>query len=183
VTFYTNFASPSNPLYSWNRARPNDRDAFLSEDLILYFGKGSEARSLNAQNPNLNFDIAEVPQGAAATVRRTYGTFYGLSLLKSSDNKSGAYLAMQLIGGADFSKAMADALGMAPAHRSSLAAGSSDTYGRIVYTTAIVARGWLSPSPKAVDTVFAQMVEDILANRRQPNEAAEDAVGRMSQEY
>jgi ABC-type glycerol-3-phosphate transport system substrate-binding protein len=183
VTFYTNFASPSNPLYSWNRARPNDRDAFLSEDLIMYFGKGSEARSLNAQNPNLNFDIAEVPQGAATTVRRTYGTFYGLSLLKSSDNKSGAYLAMQLIGGADFSRSMADALGMAPAHRSSLAAGSSDTYGRIVYTAAIVARGWWSPAPRTVDSVFTEMVEDILANRRGPSEAAEDAVGRMSQEY
>lgn len=183
VTFYTNFASPSNPLYSWNRARPNDRDAFLSEDLILYFGKGSEARSLAAQNPNLNFDIAEVPQGAAATVRRTYGTFYGLSLLKSSKNKSGSYLAMQLIGGADFSKSMADYLGMAPAHRSSLAAGSSDTYGRIIYTTAVVARGWLSPSSRAVDTVFTQMVEDILANRTRPGEAAQDAVGRMSQEY
>jgi ABC-type glycerol-3-phosphate transport system substrate-binding protein len=183
VTFYTNFASPSNSLYSWNRARPTDRDAFLSEDLILYFGKGSEARGLAAQNPNLNFDIAEVPQGAAATVRRTYGTFYGLSLLKSSDNKSGAYLAMQLIGGADFSKAMADSLGMAPAHRSSLAAGSSDTYGRIVYTAAIVARGWLSPVPRTVDSIFTQMVEDILANRRHPGEAANDAVGRLSQEY
>ncbi len=183
ATFYTNFASPSNPLYSWNRARPNDRDAFLSEDLILYFGKGSEARNLAAQNPNLNFDIAEVPQGAAATVRRTYGTFYGLSLLKSSNNKPGAYLAMQLIGGADFSKGIADYLGMAPAHRTSLAAGSSDTYGRIVYTAAIVARGWLSPAPEKVDDIFTQMVEDILANRSRPDSAAKDAVGRMGQEY
>ncbi len=183
VTFYTNFASPSNPLYSWNRARPTDRDAFLSEDLILYFGKGSEARDLAAQNPNLNFDIAEVPQGAAATVRRTYGTFYSLSLLKSSNNKSGAFLAMQLIGGVDFSKAMADYLGMAPAHRSSLAAGSGDTYGRIIYTSAVAARGWLSPTPRVVDSVFTQMVEDILANRSRPGEAAQDAVGRMSQEY
>lgn len=183
ATFYTNFASPSNPLYSWNRARPIDRDAFLSEDLILYFGKGSEARGIAAQNPNLNFDIAEVPQGAAATVRRTYGTFYGLSLLKSSDNKSGAYLAMQLIGGADFSKAMADYLDMAPVYRSSLSAGSADTYGRIIYTTAVVARGWLSPAPTKVDAILAEMVEDILANRRRPGDAAGDAVGRMSQEY
>lgn len=183
VTFYTNFASPSNPLYSWNRARPTDRDAFLSEDLILYFGKGSEARSLAAQNPNLNFDIAEVPQGAAATVRRTYGTFYGLSLLKSSNNKSGAYLAMQLIGGTDFSKTFADSMGMAPAHRASLTAGSADTYGRIIYTTAVVARGWLSPAPSVVDNIFGQMVEDILANRSRPGEASDDAIGRLSQEY
>jgi ABC-type glycerol-3-phosphate transport system substrate-binding protein len=183
ATFYTNFASPSNPLYSWNRARPQDRDAFLSEDLILYFGKGSEARSLAAQNPNLNFDIAEVPQGATASLRRTYGTFYGLSLLRSANNKPGAYIAMQLVGGADFAAAYSTNLGMAPAHRSSLASGSSDTYGRIIYSSTIVARGWLSPRPSAVDTIFTQMVEDVLANRRRPTDAATDAVGRMSQEY
>lgn len=183
ATFYTNFASPSNPLYSWNRAKPTDRDAFLSEDLILYFGKGSEARSLASQNPNLNFDIAEVPQGASATVRRTYASFYGLSLLRSADNKQGAYLAMQLIGGADFAKTYATYLGMAPAHRATLASGSSDTYGRIIYSSTIVARGWLAPRPSVVDSIFAQMVEDILANRRRPGDAAGDAVGRLSQEY
>ncbi len=183
ATFYTNFSSPSNPLYSWNRARPSDVDAFLSEDLILYFGKGSEATNLAAQNPNLNFDIAEVPQGAGATLRRTYGTFYGLSLLKSANNKQGAFIAMQLIGGADFSKAYSSYLHMAPAHRTSLAGGSSDTYGRIIYSSATVARGWLAPKPATVDTIFTQMVEDILANRSRPADAATDAVGRLSQEY
>jgi ABC-type glycerol-3-phosphate transport system substrate-binding protein len=183
VAFYTNFASPSNPLYSWNRARPLDQDAFLSEDLILYFGKGSEARSLAARNPNLNFDIAEVPQGAAATIRRTYGTFYGLSLLKSSRNKQGAFLAMQLIGSASFSQALANRATMAPLHRSTLLAGSNDTYGRIIYSSAISARGWLSPESREVDTIFTQMVEDVLANRARPNEAASDAVGRLSQVY
>ena len=88
LTFYTNFASPVNPLYSWNRALPLDHDAFLAENLVLYFGKGSEATSLSIQNPNLNFDVAEVPQGAQATVRRTYASFYGLALLKSSTNKN-----------------------------------------------------------------------------------------------
>ncbi|MCU0678401.1 MAG: extracellular solute-binding protein [Candidatus Pacebacteria bacterium] len=183
VTFYTNFASPSNPLYSWNRARPLDRDAFLSEDLILYFGKGSEARGIAAQNPNLNFDIAEVPQGATASVRRTYGTFYGLSLLRSANNKQGAFLAMQLVGGVDFAREFSGYLDMAPAHRASLASGSSDTYGRIIYSSTIVARGWLAPAPARVDTIFTQMVEDVLANRRRPTDSAGDAVGRLSQEY
>jgi ABC-type glycerol-3-phosphate transport system substrate-binding protein len=185
LTFYTNFAiaSPVNPLYSWNRAKPMDTDAFLSEDLVLYFGKGSEAKTLAAKNPNLNFDIAEVPQGATATIRRTYGTFYGLGLLKSARNKPGAFLAMQLIGGADFAKAYANALTMAPAHRTSLASGSSDTYGRIIFSSAIAARGWLTPAPSEVDSVFAQMVEDVLANRYKSAEAANDAVGRLSQSY
>ncbi|MFM2424336.1 MAG: hypothetical protein RLZZ70_727 [Candidatus Parcubacteria bacterium] len=183
LTFYTNFSSPSNPLYSWNRARPVDREAFLSEDLVLYFGKGSEARDLESQNPNLNFDIAEVPQGATATIRRTYGEFYGLGIMRASDNKQGAYLALQLLGGSQFATAWANNLGMAPAHRQTLLAGSNDTYGRIIYTAAISARGWLSPAPSQVDTIFTEMVEDVLANRRRSADAANDAVGRMSQVY
>jgi ABC-type glycerol-3-phosphate transport system substrate-binding protein len=183
LTFYTNFASPSNPLYSWNRARPLDREAFLSGDLILYFGKGSEVGDLAAQNPNLNFDMAEVPQGASATTRRTYGSFYGLALLRSSDNKSSAYTVLQQLGSQSWSTAYASALGMAPAYRSALLAGSNDTYGRIIFEAAISARGWLTPSLAAVDSVFIQMVEDVLANRSRPTEAGSDAVVRLGREY
>jgi ABC-type glycerol-3-phosphate transport system substrate-binding protein len=183
LTFYTNFASPSNPLYSWNRALSLDRDEFLSEKLVLYFGKGSEARSLSSQNPNLNFDIAEVPQGATATVRRTYASFYGLALLKSSPNKNGAFTVLQELGGANQSKVLADALNMAPAHRTSLTAGSNDQYGRVTYKASIVGRGWLSPDPTRTSDIFAQMVEDVLSNRLRPSESSSDAVARLTEIY
>jgi ABC-type glycerol-3-phosphate transport system substrate-binding protein len=183
LTFYTNFASPSNPLYSWNRALGLDRDEFLAEKLVLYFGKGSEARSLGSQNPNLNFDMAEVPQGAQATVRRTYASFYGLALLKSSPNKNGSFTVLQTLGAADRSQVLADALNMAPAHRSTLTAGSNDRYGRISYQSSIVARGWLSPSPTQTNEIFGQMVEDVLSNRARPSESANDAVSRLSELY
>ena len=183
LTFYTNFASPSNPLYSWNRALGLDRDEFLGEKLVLYFGKGSEARSLAAQNPNLNFDIAEVPQGAQATVRRTYASFYGLALLKSSANKTGAFAVLQELGTAAQSKILADALNMAPAHRTTLTAGSNDQYGRISYKASIVGRGWLNPDIVRTNDIFSQMVEDVLSNRYRPSDSASDAVSRLSEIY
>ena len=183
VTFYTNFASPSNPLYSWNRAQPNDRLQFLSEDLVLYFGKGSEASSLATQNPNLNFAMAEVPQGAIATIRWTYGTFYGYALLRSSRNSAGAQIVMQVLGSVTNVEALANALQMAPTYRSSLSTGSNDQYGRIIYSSATVARGWLSPKPTITNDIFTQMVEDVLANRHRPGEAANDAVGRLREVY
>jgi ABC-type glycerol-3-phosphate transport system substrate-binding protein len=183
LTFYTNFASPSNPLYSWNRALDMDRDEFLSEKLVLYFGKGSESAAIASQNPNLNFDIAEVPQGAGANVRRTYASFYGLALLKSSTNKTGAFTVLQELGSAKRSQKIATALGMAPAHRASLTAGSNDRYGRILYTSAIVSRGWLNPQINRTNEIFGQMVEDVLANRRRPSESASDASSRLSDAY
>ncbi len=183
VTFYTNFASPSNPLYSWNRAKNMDRDEFLSEDLALYFGFGSEARSLASKNPNLNFDIAEVPQGAEASVRRTYASFYGLALLKSSRNMSGAYTVVQTLGSAPRAQLLNQSLGMVPAHRSTLLSGSNDKYGRITYNSAKVARAWLSPDAVVTSTIFTEMVENILANKSRPSEAANDAVDRLEAAY
>ena len=183
LTFYTNFASPSNPLYSWNRALNLDRDEFLSEKLVLYFGKGSEGPSLASQNPNLNFDIAEVPQGAQATVRRTYASFYGLALLKSSPNKNGAFAVLQELGTAPQAKVLADALHMAPAHRTTLNAGSNGQYGRVTYRTSIVARGWLNPDPAKTNDIFMQMVEDVLSNRYRPSDSTNDAITRLQQAY
>lgn len=183
LSFYTGFANPSNALYSWNRSLPEDRAHFAAEQLALYFGKGSEARSIAAQNPNLNFDIAEVPQGAASSVRRTYGTFYGFSILRSSNNQVGAYTVMQELAQPRNAQTLISALDMAPAQRITLMAGSNDRYGRLIYSSAVVARGWLNPERSQVDSIFTQAVEDILANRRRPTEAANDAVGRLRLAY
>lgn len=183
ISFYIGFASPSNALYSWNRSKSLDRDEFLAEDLVFYFGKGSEARGIAQRNPNLNFSVAEVPQGQTATVRRTYATFYGLALLKASDNKNDALQAMNLFSSGENSKIIADSLGMAPAHRTQAMSGSNDVYGRISYTSALVARGWLNPAPPRVDSVFTQMVEDVLANRANASSASSDAIGRLRESY
>ncbi len=183
LTFYTNFASPSNPLYSWNRAQSNDRDEFLGEGLVLYFGKGSEANMIANFNPNLNFDIAEVPQGSTATVRRTYGTVYGLTLMRSSSNPFGTLAAIRVLSSAKHSVLISDALLMAPASRSGLSQGSNNRYGRLIYSTAPVVRGWLSPEPSQVEAIFTQMVEDVLANRARPSQSAADAASRLGDVY
>lgn len=183
ITFYSNFANPTNPLYSWNRSLPNDRTDFLSEDLALYFGPGSEVTTLVAANPNLNFGIAEVPQGATATIRRTYGTFYGYALLKAAHNINGAYTVMQTLGGTAPALQLATSLGMAPVYRSSLVAGSNDQYGRIIYSAAVVTRGWLNPKPAAVNDIFTQMIEDVLASRARPDASANDVVERLMSVY
>jgi len=183
VDFYTNFANPSNPLYTWNRSLPLDRQAFLSENLVFYFGKGSEARSIARQNPNLNFTVAEVPQGATATIRRTYGTFYGFAVVRNSQNVAGAERAIQLLVTEAAQTRIASELGLAPVSRNLLMAGSNDVYGRTIYSAATVARGWWSPDPRAVDSIFTTMVEDVLANRARPIGAANDAIGRLENVY
>ena len=122
-----------------------DTDMFLSEDLAIYFGLASEGRSLAARNPNLSFDIAEVPQGASASVKRDYGIFYGFAMPKAAKNKMGASLVLQNLSGESNATKLANLSGFAPVHRTSLATGSNDVYGRVAYASAIYSRGWLNP--------------------------------------
>ncbi len=183
VDFYTRFNRADNTLYSWNRSFSSDRDRFSSGDLALYFGKGSEARELERINPNLSFDIAEVPQGATATIRRTYANFYGLSLVRSSDNLIGTAIVIRELGGQVGQEKLALAYNMAPASRALVAKGSNDTYGRITYKSAAIAYGWLNPNRHAVDEILKVTMRDVLENRSDSVSAVTDALQRFEIEY
>jgi len=183
VDFYTRFSKPSNTLYSWNRSLPEDRLSFVAEDLALYFGFASEGKQIQRINPNLNFDIAELPQDGSATVRRTYGKFYGLSALKSSENLAGAFSVLSSFRRQNVADAIAINSNMVPVYRASLGAGSNDTFGRVAYRSAPIARGWLNPNKAQVDTVFQTMTQDINENRRDISGAVSDASGRLQGLY
>ena len=175
VQFFTNFSDSSNQLYSWNRSQQLDRNAFLAGDLGLYFGYGSEAAGLLGQNPNLNFDMALVPQGASATIRRTYGEFYGFAIPKASRNAQGAFLVANRLTRADASLAIARNLGMASAQRSVLAAGSGGSFEQVVFNSALVARSWLDPHANETDIIFKDMIEDITSGRKSLSESNRDS--------
>ena len=181
--FYTRFSKPSNTLYSWNRAFDQDRQQFIAGDLALYFGYASEGVQIERSNPNLNFDIAEIPQGSSATKRRTYGRFYALSLLRSSDNQAGAILLMQNLGGIDLSEKIAIASNMVPAQRSWVTLGSNDNFGRMSYQSASIAVGWLNPNLVVADNIFRTMTQDINENRSDVSAATADASSRLKNEY
>ena len=181
LDFYTQFANPAGPLYTWNRSLPRDREAFLAEKLALYFGFGSEYPALRAGNANLNFDAAQVPQSAGATIKKGYGRFYALSLLKTSDNFEGTYRALARLGDEANTEALAKALGLAPATRTALASPAGDPVAQTLYTAALTARGFLNPAPAATDGIMQTMIEDVTSGRVKVSEAAQDAADRFSQ--
>ena len=183
LEFYTGFSSVNNSLYSWNRSFSLDRDRFLSEDLAIYFGMGSEGKDLEMKNPNLSFDIAEVPQSLNGGNKRTYGNFYGFFVPKTAKNKNGAFLVMQLLSNDINAKKIADGYGMAPVSRNLVSAGSNDVYGRIIYQSVPNTRGWLNPDRDRLNDIMNEEIIDVGANRQSSFNAATDISVRLGQIY
>ena len=181
--FYARFADPADPLFSWTRNKLEDRREFLSETLALYFGMGSEFSAIQRQNPNLNFDVAPVPQSANATVRRTYADFYGLAILQSSSNISGAFELAQILSSPSNTSLMAKRFDMAPAHRTALAEDAATVLGSVVNEAALVARGWLNPQFVRTEQILDQMFRDIYAGRSDYSRATSDAIARLRQAF
>ncbi len=178
LSFYTEFSNPASSLYSWNRSLPQDRSRFLSGELALYFGYGSELESLQKANPNLNFDMTVVPQGASATIRRGYGKFYGFAIPLAAPDKLAAQEVAVKLSDQDNGTIIANSLGMSSARRDVIAAGAIDPFQSVRQNAALIARGWLEPS-SATGGIFKTMVEDITSGRLQVTESVADMAERL----
>lgn len=183
LEFYNSFSSVNNSLYSWNKSMSLDRDSFLSEDLAIYFGLGSEGKDLEIKNPNLSFDISEIPQNLNGGNKRTYGNFYGFFVPKTAKNKNGAFKVIQILTSDTNAKKIANNLNMAPVSRDLVTAGSNDVYGRIIYQSVPNARGWLNPDIDRLNDIMDEEITDVGANRQSSSNAASDILVRLGQIY
>lgn len=165
VSFYAQFANPAKTVYTWNRALPQSRQSFLSGDLVLYPGFASEQLYLSQANPNLDFDMARMPQPATNASRVGYGAGYAFAIPKAAANPQGAVTVALGLTSAEPMLVIANALSMAPARRDLLVASTDNLYTAIFYQEALIAQGWLSPAPYITDAIFSAMISDIITGR------------------
>lgn len=176
LPFYTQFATPKSKLYSWNRSMDSDRSAFLRGALALYFGKASERVRIEQENPNLNFDIAPVPQDVGVTVQRDYGDFYAFTIPRASKNMQGAYAVALALGNAETATAISKAYNFAPVRRELFTGNTGDSFTDIVYQSALIAHGWLDPEPNESEDIFKDMIERARAGQTRIRSIMLDAV-------
>ena len=179
IRFYTEFANPVKLVYSWNRALPASLDMFLRGDLALYLGFASELLDIQEKNPNLNFDVARVPQVSDGPTKSTFGKFYGIALMKQSDNVGGAFQAAFALSGAQAGQLWSDKFLLSPVRRDLLAQKPTDAFKSIFYTEALIAHGFLDPSPTETDGILGTMISDIASGRRGVSQAVGEADTRL----
>jgi multiple sugar transport system substrate-binding protein len=180
LSFYTNFANPSNSAYSWNKSFSNSDDVFSVGNLAFYFGFASELQNLINKNPNQNFFVTGVPQIKNGAFKLTASRVTGLAISSASKNFTTAFTAASLLATSNFASEFATATGVAPARRDLLAIKPTDQYSPIFYSSALYARSWLDPSPTNTSTIFGGMVDNVLSGNMSVFNAVEDASAKLS---
>lgn len=176
LRFYTQFADPSKDDYSWSRALPGSREAFIAGDLALYVGYASEKSEITRANPNLNFAVAQLPQIRGAARLTTTARVYALAAPRASD-PSAAVTAAFLLAATDINRNLALALGISSARRDVLSATASGEEA-LFNRSAIFSRSWLDPEPDKTANIFRAMIENTTSGAARLG----DAVQRANQE-
>lgn len=180
INFFTGFSNPSSPYYSWNRSLPLSKNYFLSGNLATYFGYASEVTDLKEKNPNLNFDIAPMPQPKNTPQRIDYGHVYGVSIVKSAKNPAGVYSVLsQLTSSASLSE-LVSILYLPPVRRDLIAQGNTDPYLSIFYDAALISRGWLDPDPFQSAGIFQTLVQSVVSGREIMSQAISQAHNELN---
>lgn len=171
LAFYTSFTNPLNTdRYSWNPTLRRDKDQFIAGNLAIYFGYASEIGDIREKNPNLNFDIALMPQRSATPVKSTFGTLYGIGVVKASKNPTLALTVAQQITTKESITAYLEKDSLLVPARRDLITGASPNDARktIIYNSGIISRSWVDPDSSATTALFKRSLDQINAGSATP---------------
>jgi ABC-type glycerol-3-phosphate transport system substrate-binding protein len=178
VNFYTQFSDPSRAVYTWNRSLPMSLDAFISGDVAMYFGFASEFATVREKNPNLNFDVAVMPQSRAGT-RATYGRVLALAIPKNTTSLPRAYALIQNLTAPDTIAILSDLMFLPPVRRDLLAGEPENAFMQTFFESALLSRTLYDFNQEETNQVFKRMVESVVSGRLTTPEAVERANDEM----
>lgn len=165
VRFYTEFSNPTKSIYSWNRSLPNSKQLFAAGDLALYFGFASELPGITRTNPNLNFDVATLPQLRDSDTRVTYGKMTAFAIPRSSKDPSGAFTTAFALTNVQNISLFSDLSGLPPVRRDLLAHERTNAVSAVFYDSAIISKAWLDPNKNKTSDIFKNMIDSVTSGR------------------
>lgn len=176
VDYFNSFADPSSGSYSWNRSFPKSIDMFIAGKTAFYIGRASELFTIQSQNPNLNFDVMELFQPQEAVRPLTFGSFTGVSLMKSAPNFTTAYaFVAELSGSFALVDDLSKRLSLPPVRRDLILQTQQNPYVSTFFKAALGSFAWYDPNAVGTENALYDMINTIISGRSDTMSAINEA--------
>lgn len=160
-TFYSEFADPRSPFFTWNSLLPNSREAFATEKASMYIGFASDLSKIESQNAHLNLGVAPLPQIVAGD-RISFARFNTFTVSRRAENPELAWTILSWLSNDEVARTIAGRTLLPPAHRRLTQDAPPHRLLAPFYQQILAARSWIIPDMKAVDAIFSETIAAIL---------------------
>lgn len=176
ISFYIQFANPTNPYYSWSDTLGSSRDAFATQKVSMIIDTQSALAEIRAKNNFINIGVAPMPQlSTKSQDKQTLAIYWGLGV---SGQSKQAYVAWHFVRfvtmNSEVNKMYLQATQKLPALLSLIEAdkeGENSTFLK----SFLVARTWMRTDTEKVREAFGRMIENITLGKSTVSQGARAA--------
>ena len=162
LAFYTKFANPADPSYTWNDNFPSSIDSFAAGNTASVIGYADDIKKIKEKNPFLPMLVTSVPQSAESTTEVNYADYWGIGVSNKFSNPQGAWnFILSFLTDPQLVKTYTVAASRLPALRILLTQAQSDATWSTFAKSALSARSWPQIDNNAVEKSFSQMITDV----------------------
>lgn len=180
LNFFSEFSNKKLSAYSWSESLPNSRDLFTSDRLAMYLGFSSEIFEIEKINPNLSFNVTQIPQTRESKNKRTFGNIYAISISKNSKNISGAFSVAYALSSNVSINQLSKISSIPPATRTLLSVKPEEPYLNMFFNSAIISKAWLDPNPEETGKIFNELVNNVVLSGLNINDSVAKASSQIS---
>lgn len=179
LIFYTEFANPLEPVYTWNAKLPESFDAFADGKTAFFFGYNYHIPLLAARAPKLRYSYAPMLQ-TDPDYRVNYASYWVETVSKKTKYTNEAWDFILYATQKEPVKKYLEKTKRPTALITMIDEQKQDPQLEPFASQLLTAKSWYrGKDPAALDVIFRDMIEEALANAPiDPKQAFENAISR-----
>lgn len=178
LRFYTSFASPQSPNYNWNARSDYSIDSFVNGRSAYLFGYSYLRNTILNKAPNLNFDVASVPQPNLDDPSVNFANYFGYVVSKQTKNPDYAWDFLNKVTSKDSLDKYYAQTKTPSVRRDLIELQASDPDIGIFANANLTAKSFYKPNQASFDNIFGQMIDNVILR----GFSAEDALQQAEQQ-
>ncbi|MBU1119556.1 extracellular solute-binding protein [Patescibacteria group bacterium] len=180
LTFYTDFANPRKPVYTWTPTMPHSVDAFIEEKTAMMFSYSYQDEIIKSKAPKMNVGVAPMPQIADTPKEVNYANYWGEVVSKSSEHKAEAWDFLMFLAKKEQNQKFVEATNRPAARKDIIKEQVEDPFLRVFAEQTLTAKSWYQPEAAKVEAIFNNMIDSVVLGEAEPEDALNTANQQVS---
>lgn len=179
LRYYTDFANPNVKTYTWNNSQHYSIDAFIEGRVAMMFNYSHQAEVLNQKAARLNYAIAPMPQISEIDIK-TYANYWAAAVSNKSTVSNEAWKFVSYLASREGSSSYLARTMRPSARRDMIDLQKNDLRLGVFANQALTAKSWYQIDNFAIESIFAEMTEDVNFGRLSVREALQNAESKVN---
>ena len=180
LQYYTDFANPSKQTYTWSDSQHYSIDAFTNGEAAMMFNYSHHIKTIRDKAARFNFGVASIPQISGAPVLANYANYWAPTVAKQSKYPVLAWKFLISLSSPRGDSLYVNASNRPSARRDLIEQQETDPDLGVFATQALSARSWYQVDNSAIETIFAEMIDDVNFGRASVRAALQAAENKVS---